>query len=182
MRSTQQRLILSCGQNLPPFFIHNPGLNTEHPVQRTMQAATTQTSTSHLPLFQPRWKYEGEAIAFPESKPPFLGDIAKHADFDAGKHLAYVPPKFIYDYRFQPHEFATLDRSKFCGLGMTEPFQLLSPEGVAVARKLVLDNKHNKCFKSELKGRQPFRLRGLGCGFTWRGPRTRTGRTSTVTD
>jgi hypothetical protein len=126
-----------------------------------MQAATT--TAAHAALFEPRWRFEGEAIEFPGSRPPFLGDTLAHPHFDPAKHLAYVAPKNIYDYRFQPHNFATLDRTKFCGLGMTEPFQLLSEEGVAVARRIVEENKGNKALKSELKGRQPFRLRGLGC-------------------
>ena len=128
-----------------------------------MQAA--KTTAAHAALFEPKWRFEGEAIEFPGSTPPFLGNRLSGPHFNAARHLAYVAPKQIYDYRFQPHEFMPNRLPKFCGLGMTEPFQLLSEEGVAVARRIVEENKGNQALKSELKGRQPFRLRGLGCEF-----------------
>lgn len=126
-----------------------------------MQAATS--TATHAALFEPRWPYDGEAIEFPTSTPPFLGAALSDEPFDAAKHLAYVPPATVYDYRFRPHRVGAL-APDFCGLGMTEPFQLLSDEGVKVARRLVDQHKFDKRFKSDLPGRQPFRLRGLGCG------------------
>lgn len=81
--------------------------------------------------------------------------------FDFKRHIQIEMPKTVktLDFQTTPFPYAPEVRRAFPGLAYTEPFRLLSDEGVQALRAVIDMHKDNHL---KANGRQPGAIRGLG--------------------
>ena len=108
-----------------------------------------------------------EGLPFPATQPKGYEASATEADvFDPAVHLALKPPKAVRsllrtDDDTSSDSFAVPvpNDTTFPGLAFSEPFQVLSPEGLAALRRSIAEQEPKHAFSTY---RQPKVMRGVG--------------------
>lgn len=90
-----------------------------------------------------------QKAVFTVSAPPFLADVPRclppmgGEGFDPSVHLQIEPPKFVKDLSFNdvPYPYSPEQRQVRGELAYTQPFRVLSDEGVRAARRALAANE-----------------------------------------
>ena len=109
--------------------------------------------------------FYNDPIPFPTTIPKGLNDTSawdnEEVKFDPKVHLKVELPTFVVDLDFKQRPYPLKKGEPFPGLAFTEPFRLLSEEGVKQLRKIVDRHANNPALKQS-DNRTPLCIRGLG--------------------